>query len=878
MVMFKEKLQGLSDAEASKRLKEHGPNILEIAEEISPIKIFIDQFRSLFVLVLLAAAIISFAINETLDSIAIFAILILNSILGFIQEYRASKAIEALRKISVQYARVVRNGIIKVLDSKYIVPGDVILIEEGDKIPADCEVYESINLECDEAIITGESRPVKKEKGDAVYANTLVVRGRGTCIAKKTGLETQFGKIALLTTKTTKEEVPLEVELNKMSKRMTILILFIALTIFIISYFSEKSLIETFMFSVSLAVAAIPEGLPIVVTITLAIGVQRMARKNAIVKRMLAVQGLGSVDVICTDKTGTLTKNEMAIRKIWCDGLEYDVTGSGYSDKGTLMIKNMPVIPSKQTANMLKYAMLCTTGQIEDVEKPIGDPTEISILYAAKKIGLSKKDALKDMPLIVEFGFDSSLKRMTTVHQDGKNYLICTKGAVESLLGICNRVLINGKIYRLDKKKEKEILQKMEEYANNAYRVIGVAYGIKQKSSKASREETEKNLVFMGMLAMYDAPREEVYAAIDACKKANIDVKMLTGDYEKTAIAIAKEIGLLSNEDNDFERFCLNGEQISNLTDDELAEKVKEVKIFSRVSPDQKMRVLKALKRNNKIVAMTGDGVNDAPSLKLADIGIAMGIMGTDVARESGDIVLMDDNFATIVEAVKEGRTIMNNIMKFVYYLISANFSELIIITGIILFAELSTLNSTGEFLLPLLPLHILWINLLTDGLPAIALGVDPVEKNLAKNNGKRKELLSFRSIIELAIISLIISLPAFGLFFVSRENGYSTQLIRTILFTYIVVSELALVFIIRTRGFSVIKLFTNKYLVLAVLVSLLLHLYILYSPANEIMKVTPLLAENWQMILIGVLLVMILLESIKLALPNKSEILLTIE
>jgi Ca2+-transporting ATPase len=536
---------------------------------------------------------------------------------------------------------------------------------------------------------------------------------------------------------------------------------------------------------------------------------------------------------------------------------------------------NKSVAPNKQVRDMLAYAAMCTTAEIEAAERPVGDPTEISLLFAAKKIGISKTDALKKLPLVTEFNFDSKLKRMTTVHSTDGHYLICTKGAVEMLLEKCERIEKDGKPEKLSAADKKKIIEKMEQYAESSYRVIGVAHKIVELGSKEfDRQKIESGLTFLGMVAMYDAPRDEVYDAVKMCRKAGIDVKMLTGDYEKTAIAVAKEIGLLDENDRSAKRYAITSEQLDNMSDRELDKAVLDAKVFSRMTPEQKLRILRSLKRCKKVVAMTGDGVNDAPALKLADVGVAMGIMGTDVAKESGDIILLDDNFATIVEAIREGRTIFANIKKFIYSLLGHNLAEVIIVMVVATLAELALLSSTNlsfyEFIIPLLPLQLLWINLITDGLPAVALGFDPPAKDIMQRKTAKESILSKNVLAQLAILSVIIALPALIIFYYAPSLGFSVGLTRTIIFTYVVTVELVAVLSIRAKSFFLTQLFSNKFLIAMIGISLIAQLLALYTPLSTVLGTVPLTVENWYLVIGGIVFVLVAMELAKLILKEK--------
>jgi P-type Ca2+ transporter type 2C len=866
-----EKFKGLSEKEAKEKIKKYGLNVIEYKKTTSPFKIFISQFTSLFIIILILAALLSYTLGETLETMAILFIVIFNGILGFIQEYKASKAVEALQKMDVTTAKVIRDGIIKKIDSANIVPGDVIILEEGDKIPADAEIMDS-KIWCNVAIITGESEPVEKKEKDEVMANTIVVKGRAVAKVLKTGKETEFGKIAELTIITKKDKTPLEKDLEEFSKKIAIIIFFIISVIFVFMLVRTGDIIEGLMFAVSLAISAIPEGLPIVVTVTLSLGILKLAKNNALVKRLLSVQSLGSVDVICTDKTGTLTKNELTIKMAWVDGNEYDITGTGYIGKGDVLYNGKKIVPPNNLLETIKTASLCTTAEIEHVEKPIGDPTELSILYAGMKMGLSKEVLERRYPLLSVFPFDSDLKRMSTVHNDNNKYLICVKGGLEIILNHSKEISYKGKIIKINEKIKKEIMESMEKNAKKSYRIIGVAMkSVELNGTEFDREEVEKDLTFLGFIGMYDAPNENVKESVKLCLESGIDVKMITGDHKITAMAIGKEIELIDGDEDENE-VNITGEELDKIDDEELDKRVLKIKIFSRVSPEQKLRILKSIKRNGKRVAMTGDGVNDAPALKYADIGISMGINGTDVAKESSDVILLDDNFSTIVEAVKQGRTIFRNINKFIYYLVGSNFAEILVIINVLIVVVLE-LNSSANVIamtVPLLPLQLLWINLVTDGFPAIALGNEPASKETMKKKIAEK-ILSKRRIIELIFMSAIISLPS--IYIVLTQNNFET--IRTMIFNYLVFVQMFYVLSIRTPNFIFGKeLFSNPGLLGMICLSFVLQLIVInFEPLTSIMHVTPLTIDNWIVIAGSILITIGIFEGIKKFLKGKIEI-----
>jgi len=866
-----EKFKGLKTIEVDERIKKYGPNVLEIKRNFSPLKIFISQFTSLFILILLMATGVSYILGKMMETYAILFIVLFNGFLGFIQEYRANRAVEALKKMDVSIAKVIREGIIKKIDASNLVPDDIIIIEEGDKIPADAEIIDS-KVWCDESILTGESEPVERKIKDEIKSNTVVIKGRAIARVTKTGKNTEFGRIAELTLSTRKDKTPLEKELEEFSKKIAIIIFSIIFVIFVFNYLRNADIVGSFMFAISLAISAIPEGLPLVVTVTLSLGILKLAKNNALVKRLLSVQSLGSVDVICTDKTGTLTKNELTVRMAWVDGKEYEITGTGFTKEGDILYKGKKIVPPKNLINTIKTASLCTTAEIENVEKPIGDPTEWSILYCGLKMGITKENLEKKYPLLTVFPFDSDLKRMSTVHNDNEKYLICVKGGLEMILEHSNNILYNGKIIKISEEIKNEILESMKSNAQKSYRILGVAMkSVELNGTEFDRAEVEKDLTFLGFIGMYDAPNNNVKESIKLCLESGIDVKMITGDHEITAIAIGKEIALINSNCNEKE-ISITGEELSKISDEELDNRVLKIKIFSRVNPEQKLRILKSIKKKGKRVAMTGDGVNDAPSLKYADVGVSMGINGTDVAKESSDVILLDDNFSSIVEAVKEGRTIFRNISKFIYYLVGSNFAEMLVIINVLVIVALGLNSSTNvlSMTVPLLPLQILWINLVTDGFPAIALGNDPPTNNIMKRKTS-EHILSRRKIVEIILMSAIMAIPS--IYIVLSQNNFET--IRTMIFNYLVLVQILYVLSIRTPNFIISRdLFSNKALIGMIMLSITLQFIVLnFEPLSSIMYITPLSMENWLVIFGCVIAVMGVFETIKIFLREKIEI-----
>lgn len=822
--------KGLSEEEAKKRLGKFGFNRIEEKKKISPLKIFLRQFKSFLIAILLVAAIVSFLLKEFLDASAIVAILMLNAFLGFYQEYKAEKAMEALKKMMVKKVKVLREGKQTEISSEEIVPGDIIVLEEGETIPADARLVEAFNLATDESTLTGESTPVEKqtkpiqdlpiaERSNMVFMGTYVARGRGKAVVVQTGMNTELGKIAK-EIEEEEEETPLQKKLDKFGKWLGSLVLLICLFVFILGYLEDLNIVDDFFTAVALAVSAVPEGLPAVVTVALALGVNKMAKRNALVRKLSAVETLGCTTVICADKTGTMTVNEMCVKKIWCSGKVYEVSGTGFEPKGEFLLggNKIDVSKNKDLMLLIKAGVYCNHTTLELKEGKwhvVGDPTEGSLVVLASKAGLARKEEP-----VFEIPFSSERKLMTTVYKEGEEFVVFTKGAPEKVLKISSFLLKDGKKEKLSEEKKAKINLEMEEMAKQGFRVLALAY---KKIKKVEEKNLEKNLTFLGFVGMIDPPRPEVKKAIEICKEAGIKVVMVTGDHKLTALAIAREIGLTEDQE------VLTGEELDKMSDEELEEKIEKISIYARVSPQHKSRIVKVLKKKGHVVAVTGDGINDAPALKKADIGVAMGIKGTDVAKEASDMILLDDNFATIVNAVEEGRGIYDNIRKFVRFLLCINFDEIALITAAIL---LSTL--IPNLPLPLLPLQILWINLVTDGLPALALSADPYEEGLMKKKPRNpKQGILHGMLLFILTASLVNFISTFTIFIWSFNSGYSQKEIRTMVFCTAVFFELFFVFNCRSENKSVFKkgFLDNKKLLVAVLISFFLQLMVVYLP-----------------------------------------------
>ena len=836
---------GLSDSEAKKRLEKYGPNEIKEGKKLSPIEIFLSQFKSFIVYILIAAVVISvivpfyekgaqsLEIMDFADAIAIFVILILNALMGFLQEYRAEKAIEALKKLTSLHALVIRNSREMEINAANVVPGDIMLLEVGHKLPADGRIVMLHGLQTQESSLTGESTPVQKtidaikdnkmlaDRTNMAFAGTVVTKGRASAVITHTGMNTEIGKIARQIQEAGAKTTPLQEKLATLGHRLGILTIIICIAVVLGGVLKGGDLLEWLIIGVSLAVAAIPEGLPAVVTISLALGVQRMVKRNALIRKLPSVETLGSTTVICTDKTGTLTKNEMTVRNVFVNNKVIEVTGTGYEAEGHFL-KGGKSYKSMELEMLLKTGALCNDSNIAG-KKVIGDPTEACLLVSAKKAGFKVHDLRKKHKRKGEIAFTSERKKMSAHYKlDGKEYVF-SKGAPEIVLAKCTKILENGRARKLTKKDEKKVLEQNKEFASNALRVLGFAY-------KESKKLDEKNLVFAGLQAMMDPPREEAKIAVKKCADAGIRVIMITGDYEVTAKAIAEELGIHGES--------MGGEQLKRIPD--LSHIIDKISIFARVNPEDKLKIVDALKKKGEVVAMTGDGVNDAPALKKADIGIAMGKSGTDVAKEASDMILIDDNFASIVGAVEEGRGIFDNIKKFVNYLLSSNMGEVLILFT----AMIIGFTYEGSPVLPLIAIQILWINLITDGLPALALGVDPISRGVMKKSPRSPQarIVSKNMMINIFLIGILMTISVLYLFSRYLPQGLATA--QTVAFTTIVLLEFARVYIVR-EGYG-LGFFSNWRLFVAIAASLLLQLAVIYTPLNKIFKTTPIGIEPW--------------------------------
>jgi Ca2+-transporting ATPase len=859
---------GLSRTEAERRLEEYGPNEIRQGEEVSPVEIFVSQFQDFLIYILIFAAALSLAVGflpgeepNYVDAGLIVLILLGNGIFGFLQDYRAEKAMERLRELSSPSATVIRDGEKRTVEATKLVPGDVIVIEQGDAIPADARLVEVTNLETMEAPLTGESATVTKgvepldagtplaERSSMVYMNTDAVKGRGRAVVVETGMDTEVGGIATQIQEAEEGQTPFQAEVDELGRRIGYGIMGLIVLVVVVQYlFTEASTIAVLLTAVTLAVAAVPEGLPAVVTLTLALGSQRMIEKNALVRRLPVVESLGSVDVILTDKTGTLTENQMTVRRVAVGDDVYEVTGAGLEPEGEFRRDGEAVDPDA-LAPVLRCGALCNNAEkapeSEDREY-FGDPTEVALVVSATKAGIDR-----DVDRVREIPFSSDRKRMTVVVEEDGERTAYMKGAPETVLERCESVLVDGEVRELTDEKRQEILDRNEAFAADALRVLGFATR-DVADPDADEEALERGLVFLGLQGMIDPPREEVDRAVADCRDAGIRVVMVTGDNLETAKAIGAEIGFDPEG-------AMTGSEVEELSDEELRKAVEDVDVFARVAPDHKVRVLEALQANEHRVAMTGDGVNDAPGVRNADVGIAMGIRGTDVTKEASDMVLQDDNFVTIRDAIAEGRGIFDNIRKFVNLLLSANAGEVLtvfvgVLVGSALFPDLFAAQSEALILTPVM---LLWINLVTDGLPALALGVDPKAPDVLDREprGSDETVLDRRVVASVLTIGATLTVAGLAVFFESLSSFESLIVAQTLLFTFFVVSEMGIIQVIRRRfGQSP---FSNRWLVGAVATSLLLQLLLLYTPVADLFGVYPVGVAGWTSIAVAVLVVL---------------------
>lgn len=869
--------KGLEPGEAARRLQLVGPNQLTEKKKISPVAIFLAQFKDFMVIVLMVATVISGILEEYADAITILAIIFINAVLGFIQEYRAEQSLEALKKMTAPEATVVRGGVTSKVPASQLIPGDLVILETGDIVPADLRIIESSQLEASEAALTGESQPVKKKaeivlaEGSSVgdrknlsYMGTVITRGKGLGVVVETGMQTEMGQIAGYIQQVEDEETPLQKRLGQLGRWLVAFCFVIVGVVVVAGILRGEPLHRMFLTGVSLAVAAIPEGLPAIVTVALALGVQKMVKKQAIVRALPAVETLGCATVICSDKTGTLTQNEMTVRQYYVAGEYIQFTGEGYDPRGKI---NYPTSDKqgpeakKALEKALKIAALCNNsllqrnrlsvaGLFRQGDKELwgimGDPTEGALLVSAAKGGMWRDTLEKLEKRILEIPFDSERKRMSVVYnsiKEGTNY-VYSKGAPDILLNLCSKVYWQGQTQILTPILKQRILEANDEMANQALRVLGLAYKeLPWNANLENEEELEQGLVFMGLAGMIDPPRPSAIQAIRTCRGAGIKTVMITGDHKNTAVAVAKEMRIL----NGSRQKVLAGTELDQLTDHQLAMEVNDVAVYARVSPKHKLRIVKALKNAGHIVAMTGDGVNDAPAVKEADIGISMGITGTDVTKEASSLILGNDDFATIVAAVEEGRIIYDNIRKFIRYLLSCNVGE-------VLTMFVATIMGLP---LPLLPIQILWMNLVTDGLPAMALGLDAGDPDIMERLPRhpKESIFAHGLIRRIMVRGSIIALATLAIYIVGFFlGGEDLKLARTMAFCTIIFCQFFYVFECRSERYSIFQLglFSNVYLVGAVGLSILMQLAVIYLPfLQDIFQTVPLAWEHWVLIII---------------------------
>ncbi len=853
---------GLDDLEVNERIQKYGHNQLQEEKGKGFLDKLKDQLSDFLVLILIAAAIVSIFVGEKTDSIVILAIVIVNAFLGIYQEGKAEKSLAALKQMASPTAKVIRNNHLEIIPASNLVPGDIVLLEAGDIVPADLRLIESMNLKIEEASLTGESVPVEKhwdsdlkedislgDRLNMAYTSTIVTYGRGKGLVVETGHNTEIGKIATAIQSYDTEETPLQRQLNQLGKYLGLITIGICIIVFIVGLIQDRGFLDMLMVAISLAVAAIPEGLPAIVTIVLALGMNRMVKRHAIVKKLLAVETLGSTTVICSDKTGTLTQNEMTVVRVFTNNQVFNVQGTGYEPKGDFYLEGNkePLDGKKDLNRLLSIGLLANDAILERSEDGyaiIGDPTEGALVTLAAKANMLKDKYMKLYPRVEEIPFDSSRKMMTSFHENfipGK-IVSFTKGAPDIVIDKCDYIYLEGRVLPFDEKLKEKVLETNSRFSKDALRVLSLAYreydGLEDDISP---DKIESRMVFVGLVGMIDPPRSEAKDAIKLCKKAGIRTVMITGDYKDTAFAIAKDLGIVENEDE-----TIMGAEIDRLNDRELGTLVEKVKVYARVSPEHKVRIISALKANGHIVAMTGDGVNDAMALKKADIGVAMGITGTDVAKNTSDLILTDDNFASIVAAVEEGRVIYDNIRKFVYFLLSCNIGEIILVFVSILLG----------LPVPLVPIQLLWLNLVTDSFPALALGVEEGDPDIMENPPRNpKEALFNRDMVIRTIIqSIAIGISTISAYLVSL-NLYPENLdmARSITFTTLIMAELLRAYSTRSQKHSLfeIGLFTNRTLVYGTGFSFFLTLLVLYIPALQpIFDTMPLDLSQWRIVL----------------------------
>ncbi len=833
---------GLTSQEARSRLSQYGYNEIKDESKKSPWVLLIEQFKNLLIIILLIAVGISALLGEVTDAIVIFIIIIFAAGLGFIQEYRAEKAIQALKLMAAPKASVLRDGVEEEISASELVPGDIIIIRTGDKIPADARIINSINLKTEESALTGESVPVDKtsepvnteallgERINMLFMGTVATYGHGSAIVVRTGSSTEFGKIADLLKDVKEEKTPLQVNLDKMGRWIAIAALCLCFILAALGIVRGHPPLEMLIWGVSLAVAAVPEALPAVVTITLAIGVSRMVRRHALVRKLPAVETLGCTTIICSDKTGTMTQDQMTLRKIWVNNKVIDVTGAGYEPVGEFYVDSNRIDPAENSYLLLylRSAVLCSDTRLfkdNNQWKIKGDPTEGAFIVAAAKAGLVYDEIHCGYTKVGEIPFTSESKRMTFIYDEQGTKVAYSNGAAEVVLDSCDYIYMDGKEIPLNSGYRENIKQIIQQFASNALRVLGTAYK-KIYPEDNINDSLDKGMVLIGFGGMIDPPRPEVKDSIETCKKAGIKTVMITGDHKLTAIAIARELGIFT------EGMALAGAEMNSMSQADVEANIEKIDVYARVSPEHKLRIVEALAKKGHVVAMTGDGINDAPALKKADIGIAMGIKGTDVTKEAADMILTDDNFASIVAAVEEGRNIFENIKKFLMYLISSNIGEILLMAVAVLFGPLIGLPAGA---LPLIAIQILYVNLATDGLPAIALCVDPPDPDIMKRKPRpRNQNIFTRPVVLLMAIGGIWScLINIAIFKGALDAGKSLIEAQAYCFATLIIIQFFKAYNYRSdiKSIFTIGIFKNKWLNLAVLWEFTLLVLLFYIP-----------------------------------------------
>lgn len=854
---------GLSSESARSKLETFGHNELKEQEGKSFLQKLISQFSDFLILILIAAALISVFVGEAKDAIVIMSIVIVNALLGLYQEGKAEKALEALKKMASPTAKVLRDGNLKEIPSSQLVPGDLVILETGDIIPADLRLVESSNLKVEEASLTGESVPVEKraqekystevslgDRHNMAYMSTIITYGRGKGIVVETAEGTEIGKIAAMIQTFEEEATPLQKKLNQLGKVLGLTTIAVCVAVFGIGLLQGREVLEMFMISISLAVAAIPEGLPAIVTIVLAIGMNKMVERNAIVKKLLAVETLGATSVICTDKTGTLTQNEMTVVKVLADNKLIEVEGIGYEPAGDFKLEGSAITTDDSSGLklLLTIAALANDAKLDNssgMYRIIGDPTEGALVTLAGKAGMDSVELNYKYKRIEEIPFDSERKMMTTFHDmpNDEGVSSFTKGAPDIIIRKCNRLILNGRVQEFTPELKSEVLKINSDLSRSALRVL--AFAFKEYASlptDPSPDKNESDMIFVGLTGMIDPPRPEARDAIALCKKAGVNAIMITGDYKETAFAIAKDLGMAESEDQ-----AMMGEMLNGISDEELQEVVKNTKVFARVSPEHKVRIVSALRANGDIAAMTGDGVNDALAIKKADIGVSMGITGTDVAKNTAEMILTDDNFASIVAAVEEGRIIFSNIKKFVYFLLSCNIGEILLVLTSILM----------NLPVPLLPIQLLWLNLVTDSFPALALGVEKGEPDIMNQPPRNPDeaILDKRMLVGVSFQAIAVAAASLSAYLLSlRMYGLENiEEARTITFATLIVAELLRAYSSRSQKYTLLKIgvFSNKSMVYATLGAFMLLLAVIYIPfMNGIFYTFPLTFVDWEIVL----------------------------